>query len=448
MKGLVLLGFSLLLFVTVGFTKSVSISGKINNHTYSISSGGIQINTSAKLSYYDILGTFVEEEGLVTNSGTYSFSFFLKEPTLAQLTYGPDVLDVFIEPGQRVVINFDAVAIADTKEFSGDGKNANNYFYQADIFYIAELSHLGLSAKDLMSRKLSYFESYIGAYKVSTAFKNWATSEIKYGYANEALLTAASDEEKTKIYVQYNVSNDKAVTSRQYLSYVDNYISRLYFLYGNSEPRWPKYFELTVTNLTGKSRELYLTKVMAKLLSSQNDQSTKFYITYDEIVKNPYYSSLIRRQYSKAAVYYSADVPDNASLNNLQSKSTTISQLLEPYRGKLVYIDFWASWCKPCIDEMNKSRNLKWKHGGQVEVIYISLDNGEKAWRAAIANNKLSGKHFLINKYIRSEASQLFNMFTVPHYVIIDKQGAIVDANAKKPSDPQLTEDIKFFMSY
>lgn len=443
------LSLAILFLAGVGLCAAghIVVSGKITNHTYYFA-GGIQVNTPAKIIYYNILGDEVVQEGPVNNSGSYSFSFHMTEPTLAYFEYGPDQFHIFIEPGQRIKIDFDAVDIHETIRYSGDGSGANKYFVQANGFYSNQLAPMGLEAKDIKSRRLSYLQSYIEENPVSSTFANWAKAEIEYGYANEALLLTSSDDDKTKIYVQHPVSNDDAVYSRQFLGYVDNYVNRLYQLYGEGQDRWTSVFDLTKNNLKGKTLDMYLTKVMNKAIIGQNSNMSKMYIDYVKLVKNQDYKLIMSKAYSKVAVIYNATIPDGANLKNLQGSGTTIAEMLNPYQGKVVLIDFWASWCKPCIQEMERSRMLKLKYGSSFDVIYVSLDNSEKPWMASIANNNLQGNHFLINKYIRAQANELFNMFTVPHYVIVDKYGSFVNTNAASPSDPQLQEDINFYLSY
>ncbi len=112
---------------------------------------------------------------------------------------------------------------------------------------------------------------------------------------------------------------------------------------------------------------------------------------------------------------------------------------LSDLRGKLVLIDFWASWCKPCRRE-NPNKVLAYKYynnkefvnGNGFEIYSISLDKNSKAWCEAIKKDNLLWKNHVSDlKGWKSEAAKNYNITSIPSNILIDKNGIIIAKNLK-----------------
>ena len=112
---------------------------------------------------------------------------------------------------------------------------------------------------------------------------------------------------------------------------------------------------------------------------------------------------------------------------------------LSDLRGKLVLIDFWASWCKPCRRE-NPNKVLAYKYynnkefvnGNGFEIYSISLDKNSKAWDEAIKKDNLLWKNHVSDlKGWESEAAKTYNIKSIPSNILIDKDGTIIAKNLK-----------------
>lgn len=130
-------------------------------------------------------------------------------------------------------------------------------------------------------------------------------------------------------------------------------------------------------------------------------------------------------------------------LNDEQYTNMTFDELMAQYKGKVVYLDFWASWCGPCKREMPFSSKLKESFKGkEVVFVYISTDRTAKPWLSAIETLKIGGLHYRVNKSVYQGLNAQFDVKYIPRYVLYDKEGKVVDANAKRPSNPELISDI------
>ena len=95
---------------------------------------------------------------------------------------------------------------------------------------------------------------------------------------------------------------------------------------------------------------------------------------------------------------------------------------LSDYRGKVVYISFWASWCKPCIANFKKSEQLRRDLQDMgVELLNISIDSNEAAFRRGLDMITPVGTNTLALQLNQTKLD--YNLVTIPAYFIIDRQG-------------------------
>lgn len=122
------------------------------------------------------------------------------------------------------------------------------------------------------------------------------------------------------------------------------------------------------------------------------------------------------------------------TLMDLEDKTFDFSA----YKGKVIYVDFWASWCGPCRNEFPKSRemheSLSKKEKDNIVFLYISIDESLDAWKSAV--KQLGLEEFGENGH-SYEVSGRYGVRTIPRYMIIDQSGEIVDMEATRPSNPE-----------
>lgn len=130
-------------------------------------------------------------------------------------------------------------------------------------------------------------------------------------------------------------------------------------------------------------------------------------------------------------------------LNDDKHKKMTLDDVLKKHKGKVIYLDLWASWCGPCKKEMPSSQRLKEEYQDQeVAFVYISTDKNGNSWLNMIESLGLSGYHYRASPDVTMEIVKRYNLQFIPRYILINKEGKVADANAKRPSDPMVKSDI------
>lgn len=119
----------------------------------------------------------------------------------------------------------------------------------------------------------------------------------------------------------------------------------------------------------------------------------------------------------------------------------SVSRSLADYKGKVVYVDVWATWCGPCRAEFPNSKILKNEYKDEEDLVfmYVSIDSDKSAWKKYLEKDpEFTGEHLFTAGAWDSEICKAYNIMAIPRYLLIDKEGKIADSNAPRPSSGEV----------
>ncbi len=141
-----------------------------------------------------------------------------------------------------------------------------------------------------------------------------------------------------------------------------------------------------------------------------------------------------------------AEQPEIAPITLVVADAQQYAEVIRKHKGKIVLVDFWATWCTPCVKQFPHTVELSKKYAGEVAVVSVSLDVPETDQARVLKFLKNRGAAFdnLISALGAGEASaEAFDIESgVPHYKIYDREGQLFAAFSADPDSPPLPEVI------
>lgn len=156
------------------------------------------------------------------------------------------------------------------------------------------------------------------------------------------------------------------------------------------------------------------------------------------LVAQKFYTELSGR-----SMEYAESLKNTDHLIEAKNADSLWLELTRPYRGKILYVDFWGTWCGPCKMEMEYVADLKKQFiGKDVMFMYLANRSSEESWKNVIKNYSLTGEnvvHYRLPDEQQAMIERRFGVNSFPTYMIVDKNGNIIDTKPPRPSQKETT---------
>lgn len=177
------------------------------------------------------------------------------------------------------------------------------------------------------------------------------------------------------------------------------------------------------SGLSGFLFGLYYTDLPKDQVTAIMDAMSK------KMPEDPYYQRVLEMHQAEAATAVGATFRD-ISLVDINGNMQKLSDVVKS--NKLVLLDFWASWCKPCLMEMpNVKKVYQEFHAKGFEIYAVSLDENQIAWQNIVRNYGMNWIHVSDLKGWQSAGGKIYNISSIPATFLIDNSGKIIAKNLR-----------------
>lgn len=430
------------------------------------------------------------------NHGFFHFSFDSYNPTDVFLDYKVNTL-LLVHPGDSLFIEFDGnqktrTGILKSIKFSGDRAKSNwdasNFlrkYYSSKIYLDKKSESLAIKQLDwkeyieyLNVRQQKYntlFHKFVKTDRPNEDVKDWAKTYISDKFYSSLKLYPELHKKTNKFN---NIQWD--VPLEYYNQFcIDLPISKSMLISGYALSSFINeyYYSFVRQNLINdSSNKTYLLgdgktfRAQSRILDSlfvygivkytQDDLLRQMVLTnklsqdfvkgnlaifnnhrklIDSIIQEPFLKEPLMKLYQQTEArienpHISSKIIMSDSISS-PIKSLMDSIILS-HKGKVVYVDCWATWCAPCRVEMPNSKILIEKMVGKdVAFVFICIDSEEKLWKSSLDEFSLDGYHLYLNKEQSADFRNRYGINGVPHYFLFDKKGSIVNNSNIRPAN-------------
>lgn len=446
-----------------------SLSGQVN-----ISARIINLPDSSEIKLYHFNNPFeiikIEDGHTYSkNNGQFNFTFSIVEAQPYRLIIAEKVYTLFLEKNSELSISGNYNNLDSSLHYEGIGSIENNYLAAENManYQMKAIRHrpfrnetqftIFIDSLELENQKLlkSFNQNF------SQEFQNYILPRIKYlffysrrlfkvSYAPSTTNAIAEDKVKDNYFDflrSMNLNEQAYAKSTTYEDAIKEYFYEFYdtkfdrTIYSSEDKIRNK--ELAVLNkyairkslLKGKVLDYQLTDLMkmtltyARLNQKLLDSLMSDYIS---ICKDTAYHAIIYRFYYKATQLMPGKMAPNFRLVNQNGDSVSLTS----FKGKFVYIDFWATSCAPCMDEMPYSSLLMdtFENRKDLVFLFVNVRDDYNKWKQFISKENKQGVHLFADVKQTQLLMREYNFNGIPRYILIDKEGRIINTNAERPS--------------
>ena len=403
--------------------------------------------------------------------GTFTFELDPPAPMVATLTLGEKRLPVYLEKGKDLTILADMEDFEDSIVYEGDLVNENIYYrlymdemnpkYGRQVFFgkfqsasPEEFLAFTIQMEDDFA---AHMYEFMEENPVTTNFRQYFQTDIIYqlysGKMNYPLYYRHFNQleelpEMPEGYYDFLVDATNISDEQLNVPYAASFVNEyLQYFRMNHEELIPEGMDYAETNMwiadeyfSGKAEAFAKAHSINYMLNfGVFEEAEAAFESFT--AENPYedYNEILTNSYNNALRVKPGTEAPGFTLTDINGEDVSLSD----FRGKVVYLDFWASWCGPCMREVPFAKELKNRFDDEDDLVflYISVDEDEQAWRNTVEEREIEGVHLRVQG-MRHEIADAYNVRGVPSFFIIDREGVIHDNNPSRPSGETVDQEL------
>lgn len=319
-----------------------------------------------------------------------------------------------------------------------DGRNFRNNKYDSESIYQNSIKLL-----DSLKANNSISDKFYSTTRINQKLK-FATSKIREAKNKNLELDIEG--------LGIKLNEEGLLDNKEYISFLRALILYNYF----KEDKRVKnsvlfdFVNEQETFLNDSAKEVLLDSYLKSIFFVEKSIFDKYLTKFHSVNENNEFknkwNSVVDKQKMNSKKLNATDRTIGILTNLVNDNELTFEQVLSKHKGKIILVDFWASWCAPCRKEMPFLKDLKLKFNEtELKIIEISIDKDYSAWVRASKLENLSNEidNYIISNWEKCNLYKNYNIKTIPRYLLFGKNGKIIDENAPRPSERELIELIK-----
>ena len=428
-----------LMFVSCQPKKNFILSGEINHAD------------STNVLIYNFRYGYTPDTIKITN-GKFLYSIDASFPEFIYCEIGKYNKQIFISPGSQLQITFDNLNVDSSLVYSGKESynqivldSINNKLKKIDYRFIYS-NNLDVANKYIDSLLLvldNYFIQLQQSHILTLDFVDLGTALLSYRFVSLRIMLGLQKNIKDSAYYSFlkriDIENEKYLGIPSYLSFIEDYIYYQMQMDTSIEKKDDPFEEELQKSELLKNNAVRNYVVYSSMQKNLNQQGitnfNKYYTYFKQHNTDSIYAKFLAKLYDKKMLLASGKLAPDFTC----ADSNNIMHSLSDFKGKYVYIDFWATWCGPCRNEAPYFVELYNEYKDKnIEFISISLDNDPITWKNFINNEKSQILQLIVGKNLNSGVLKKYQINGIPTFVLIDPDGKIINVKAPRPSSNQI----------
>lgn len=450
MKQIIILGLaSILVFSSFKKKNEVTLIVEIKNFDPEL------------LIIWDAFGTTNWRENSKEKDGKFLITLPIDKPSMRTFAYGSNFKRIFLYPGQSLEISFDAKNFSGTFNYGGSLVMENILFDSVlsrignvDMKYLnAQRSDIALRYIDsALNADNQYFEKLVSGKQTTPVFIEFTKTSLLYNsaYRKINILERQEGVKDSKLYdflKKLTIENENYLDISYYQWFLNSYISmetsKSYAKLDSIKKQSPDAnFDERLNVISGLKNKyvrefLLVSEIGSRLQEFGFKNFDKYHDYFKKNNSNTGYSELIRKDYEEKQLLAPGKPAPKFTLFDVDGKKVSLND----FKGKYVFIDFWQTLCPRSARELPHYLKLYADYKAEnIAFVSISVNEDEDVWRTYVKENKKAGTSLRAEKSFASEVYKDYQVPGLPFFVIIDKEGKIIDAASAKPSSKEIRE--------